>query len=185
MPDDAINLESLFTLSYGLYIIGSVKDGRVNGQISNTVMQITDSPPLLAAAINKKSLTHEFILASGVMSISVLSESAPFKLIGLFGFKSGRDVDKFSQVPYQTNSNGCPFITEHSVACMDMEVETEKTLDCDTHTIFIARLVGGRIMGQGTPMTYAYYREVIGGKTPPTAPTYRASALHREKSKNG
>jgi len=171
--DPDLDFDALFTLNYGLYVVASHRDGRLNGQISNTVMQITDTPPRLAAAVNKKSLTHEFIRSSGVFAVTVLAESAPMELIRLFGFRSGRDIEKFSHVPYETGSTGCPIVREHAIACMDVRVA--KTLDCDTHTVFVGGVSSGRIIGRGKPMTYAYYREVLGGKTPPTAPTYRAS----------
>ena len=171
-PDVA--LEALFTLNYGLYVVTSHRGESLNGQISNTVMQVTDTPPRLAAAINKESLTHEFIAESGVFAVTVLAESAPMKLIGLFGFRSGRDVDKLSSVSHETGSTGCPVVRDHALACMETRVEG--TLDCGTHTVFVGEVVAGRILGQGRPMTYAYYREVLRGKTPPTAPTYRASA---------
>ena len=172
MTHSDLDLEALFTLSYGLYIVTSHKDGRLNGQISNAVMQVTDTPPRLAAAINKDSLTHEFVGDSGVFAVTVLAESAPKKLIGLFGFRSGRDTDKFSQVSHEIGPNGCPVVLDHSLACMDVRVEA--TLVCGTHSVFVGEIIGSRIIGTGTPMTYAYYREVLGGKTPPTAPTYRA-----------
>jgi rubredoxin/flavin reductase (DIM6/NTAB) family NADH-FMN oxidoreductase RutF len=175
MSGSELDFEALFTIGYGLYITASHKGKRLNGQISNTVMQITSKPAWLAAAVNKKALTHEFIHDSGVFSITVLAESAPKTLISLFGFHTGRDTDKLSQVTYEIGSNGCPIIQDHSVGCMDVRVET--TLDCGTHTIFIGEITAARIIGAGRPMTYAYYREVIGGKTPPTAPTYRAPAV--------
>ena len=56
-----------------------------------------------------------------------------------------------------------------------MDVRVENTMDCNTHTVFVGEIIAARIIGQGKPMSYAYYREVLGGKTPPTAPTYRAS----------
>ena len=175
--DPDLNLDALFTLNYGLYVVASCRDGRLNGQISNSVVQVTNTPPRLAAAISKDSLTHEFIRASSVFSVTVLAESAPMTLIGLFGFRSGRDTDKLSQVSCQIGATGCPVVRDHALACA--EVRVEKTLDCGTHTIFVGEVVGAKIMGQGRPMTYAYYREVLGGKIPPTAPTYRASHAAR------
>ena len=175
MTDSSLleNPEALFTLGYGLYIVASRKDDRLNGQISNALMQVTDSPPRLAAAVNKDALTHDFISYSGVFTVNVLSESAPMSLIRLFGFQSGRDKDKLSQVPFEIGLTGCPIVTDHVVACMEARVET--TLECGSHTVFIGQVEAARIIGAGRPMTYAYYREVLRGKTPPTAPTYRAS----------
>ncbi len=179
MADSNLDLGALFTLGYGLYIVTSHKDGRLSGQISNAVMQVTDTPPRLAAAVNKNSLTHEFVTGSGVFAVTVLAESAPKKLIGLFGFRTGRDTDKFSQVSHEISPTGCPIVRDHAIACMDVRVET--AVDCGTHTVFVGEIVGSRIIGRGTPMTYAYYREVLGGKTPPTAPTYTAGMARKPR----
>jgi len=173
MTDGGLNLDALFTLNYGLYIVTSHLDERLNGQVSNTVMQVTDTPPRLAACINKQALTHQFMSESGTFAVTVLSESAPMALIGLFGFRSGRDTSKLSQVHHDPGVTGCPIIRDHALAGMDVRIE--HAVDCGTHTVFVGEVIGARIVAQGKPMTYAYYREVLRGKTPPTAPTYRAS----------
>jgi flavin reductase (DIM6/NTAB) family NADH-FMN oxidoreductase RutF len=79
-------------LSYGLYIVTSFNGERVNGQIVNTVIQVTSEPPRIGVIINKKNLTHDFIVQSKVFGVSVLEESAPMTFFGPFGFKSGRDL---------------------------------------------------------------------------------------------
>ena len=102
-------------LSYGLYIVSSCSDGRCNGQISNAVMQVTAFPPRIAVSINKTELTHEFIQKSGLLSVSVLAQTAPMSLIGLFGYQSGRDVNKFSDTSHIVSPRGCPIVIEHCV----------------------------------------------------------------------
>jgi flavin reductase (DIM6/NTAB) family NADH-FMN oxidoreductase RutF len=79
-------------LSYGLYIVTSRDREKTNGQIINTAIQVTSDPPRVAVIINKKNLTHEFITKSKVFAISVLDEKTPMTFIGLFGFRSGRDM---------------------------------------------------------------------------------------------
>ena len=90
------------------------------------------------------------------------------KEIGLFGFRS----DKFSKVTSEVLASGCPIVLDHALAGIDVKVKSR--MDCGAHTLFIGEVVDAKIIGQGNPMTYAYYREVLGGKTPPTAPSYRA-----------
>jgi len=174
MSNTQIDKGALFTLGYGLYVVSSHRDGRLNGQIANAVMQVTSTPPKIAVAINKDNLTHEYISHSSALAITILSESAPMKLIGLFGFRSGRDVDKFAEASFETLPSGCPFVKEHSLAYIDAQVEAAH--DSGTHTIFIARVIGAQIIEQGKPMSYAYYSQTLRGKTPPTAPTYKAQA---------
>ena len=53
-------------LSYGMYVVAAKSGDQLNGQIVNTVFQITSSPPRVAVSINKENLTHEFITKSGI-----------------------------------------------------------------------------------------------------------------------
>ena len=92
-----MNRKALHKISYGLYIICSKKDKKINGQIANAVFQVTSDPPTVAVSINKKNLTHEFIESSKVFTMSILCEKAPMTYIGTFGYKSGRDIDKFKE----------------------------------------------------------------------------------------
>ena len=168
-----LDLDAMFTLSYGMYVVSSHDGSKLNGMLINAITQVTDSPPRIAIAINKQSLTQEYITASGTFAVSVLGESAPRRLITGFGFRSGHNVEKFADVFHKIGETGCPILGEHALAFIEAEVET--ALDCDTHSLFVGQVVHCEIIGTGRPMTYSYYREVLGGKTPPTAPTYRAS----------
>ena len=93
-----MNLQALHKFSYGLYVVCSKKDGKVNGQIANTVFQVCSEPPIIAAALNKQNLTNEFVSISKVFTVSILSQDTPLSFIGNFGFKSGRDIDKFEGI---------------------------------------------------------------------------------------
>jgi ferric-chelate reductase [NAD(P)H] len=159
-------------LSYGLYIVASKDEGRLNGQVVNTVIQVTSEPPRVAVIINKKNLTHEFILNSKVFSASVLEESTPMIFLGPFGFRSGRDVDKLSKVAFKEGITGCPLISEHALSVLEAEVIDQ--IDLGTHTVFIGNVVSSEILKKGSPLTYQYYHQVLKGKSPPNAPTYEA-----------
>jgi rubredoxin len=102
--------------------------------------------------------------------ISILAQSAPMNFIGLFGFKSGRTINKMENIKTKTGSTKVPIVLENTVAYI--EVELEKELDCGTHTIFVGNIVEGDLISSEEPMTYAYYQQVKGGKSPKTAPTY-------------
>ena len=161
---------ALHNIGYGMYIISSFKGGKMNAQIANTVFQITSEPPTIAISINKTNLTHEFIEASSVFTVSILEESAPLKFIGKFGFRSGRIEDKFKDTRFEKLSSGCPVVTECALAYLEAKVI--KKLDCGTHTLFLGQLLDSKIITQGKPMTYSYYHEVRRGTTPSSAPTF-------------
>jgi flavin reductase (DIM6/NTAB) family NADH-FMN oxidoreductase RutF/rubredoxin len=162
--------EAFYSISYGLYIVSSVRDGKFNGQIANSLFQVTSEPPTMAISINKQNLTNEFIKAGKVSAISVLAESAPMTLIGRFGFKSGRDIDKFEDVRFKVGTTGAPIVLDHTVAAFELKITQE--IDCGSHTIFVGDVVSYEKLSDETPMTYAYYQSVKKGKSPKTAPTY-------------
>ena len=157
-------------LSYGLYIVTSLDGDRLNGQIVNTVIQVTSDPARVAVIVNKQNLTHEFISKSGLFGVSVLDESAPMTFMGLFGFRSGRDVDKLSQVEFKMGVTGCPLVLEHALSVLEAKVINQ--IDLGTHTIFIGDTINAEVLKDGRPLTYRYYQEFLKGKAPATAPTY-------------
>jgi len=165
-----MNVKALYKLSYGLYIVCSRKGDRLNGQIANTAIQITSEPPTIAVSINKNNLTHEFIKESKVLAVSVLSQDTPLSFIGHFGFKSGRDIDKFEGINYKIGETQAPIVTDNTLAYLEARVIQE--IDVGTHTVFIGELVGADVLREGEPMTYAYYHQVKRGTTPKTAPSY-------------
>ena len=165
-----MDLNVLHNISCGMFIVSSSRDGALNGQIANTVFQITSEPVTLAISINSKNLTHEFILDSGVFGISILSEEAPLPFIGKFGFKSGRNEDKFKDVNYKVLPSGCPVVTDYSLAYIEAKVIN--SFDCLTHTLFLGEMTDSAMLKDGKPMTYDYYHQVKRGFTPPSAPTF-------------
>lgn len=166
-----MNTSALFRVSYGMYVVSSIDAGRPNGQIANTVFQVTSDPAQIAVCVNRANLTHEFIMKSRLFSVSVLDLETPMTLIGRFGFKSGRDIEKFSEVKYGTASNGLPYLTEHCLAFFTCETALEP-LNAGTHTLFVGKVVDAEVLAGGEPMTYAYYHLVKKGLSPKTAPTY-------------
>jgi len=162
--------QAFFKLSYGVYIITSAVDGKYSGQIANTVFQVASEPPTLAVCINRQNLTHEFVTASKSVAVSVLSENVPMTTIGLFGFKSGRNVNKFENANCKSGVTGAPIVLDYSVAYLEMKIT--QAVDCGTHTLFIGEVVDCGTLSDDPPMTYAYYHLVKGGKSPKTAPTY-------------
>jgi flavin reductase (DIM6/NTAB) family NADH-FMN oxidoreductase RutF/rubredoxin len=171
-----MDLQALDRLTYGLYLVTSRNGEQLNGLIVNTVIQVALEPCLVAMAINKSSLTGEFIQRSGVFAITVLEKETPLEFISRFGFHSGREHNKFEGISYESGITGAPLVTHHGIAVI--EAKLRDRVDCGSHTLFIGEVVSARQLKTGDPLTYAYYHEVKKGKTGKGAPTYR-----EEKSK--
>ena len=165
-----MNPKAIQKLGYGLYVVCSRKGDKFNGQIANTLFQVCSEPPMIAVAINRQNLTHEFIAQSRVFTGSILSQEAPLSFIGNFGFKSGRQVDKFKGVNYRSGKTLVPIVLDHTLAYLEAKVVNQ--MEVGTHTIFLGEIVEGDVIKEGEPMTYAYYHQVKRGTTPKSAPSY-------------
>jgi len=165
-----MNLKALHKLGYGMYVIGSRKGNKLNGQIANTVFQITSEPPTVAVSINKNNLTHEFIKESRVFTASILCQDTPLSFIGHFGFKSGRDINKLEGISYRIGETKAPVVTENGVSYLEAKVLQD--MDVGTHTIFVGEIVDADVLSEKVCMTYDYYHQVKRGTTPKTAPSY-------------
>lgn len=162
-----MNAKAFFQLSYGLYVASSKSGPKMNGCIINTVTQVTDDPKQITIAINKQNLTCELAQKSGMISISVLSETAPFSLFQHFGFQSGRETDKFVGIPFQMTGQELPYLTEHTTAYFDCKII--QSYDLGTHMLFIALVVDADVISSEKAMTYSYYHEFV--KPKPSADT--------------
>ena len=176
-----MDLKVLYNISYGIYIVSSKKEDQINGQIANTVFQITAEPATIAVSINKKNFTHDFITQSKVFAVSVLEQEVDMKFIGRFGFKSGRDQDKFEGINYKIGVTGSPIIMENTIAYLEAEVI--QAIDVGTHTLFVGKVVEAENIKKAKPLTYDYYHQIKKGISPQTAPTYIADNKKIENNK--
>ncbi len=156
-------------ISYGVYIITTMDGERPTGCTANSVMQVTSSPATIAVSINHDNYTNSCIKKTNRFAISILSETSAPLLIGTFGFRSGKDTDKFTNVAYEMKEN-LPVIKD---SCGYIVCKVIDQMEAPTHTVFLGEVIDGDVFDNpGQPMTYAYYHQVIKGKSPKNAPTY-------------
>ena len=153
------DLSALFNIGYGLYVITSHDGKKDNGLIVNTVTQVTNTPNRIAVTINKENYSHHVIKQTGKMNINCLAESAPFAVFEQFGFKSGRNVDKFADCEPLRSDNGLVFLPRHINSFLSLKVE--QYVDLDTHGMFICAVTEARVISDMPTMTYTYYQENV------------------------
>ncbi len=154
-----MNTKALNQISYGLFVAASKYDKKMNGCIVNTVIQVTSNPLQVAVAINKDNLTCELVQKSKMLSISVLSETAPFSLFQNFGFQSGRTADKFVGYPFQMTGQELPYLTQHTTAYIDCKVKD--MTDLGSHMLFICTVNDCDVLSNEKAITYSYYHEFV------------------------
>ena len=153
------DLTALFNIGYGLYVITSNDGKKDNGLIVNTVTQVTNTPNRLAVTINKDNYSHHIIKQTGIMNINCLTTEAPFKVFEAFGFRSGRNVDKFADCQPLRSDNGLVFLPRYINSFMSLKVE--QYVDLDTHGMFICSVTEARVLSDKETMTYSYYHEHV------------------------
>ncbi len=156
---------ALFKLGYGLYVLTTNDGERDNGCIVNAVMQITNTPNKVAVAINKQNYSHDTVMKTNKLNINCIAESAPFSLFQNFGFRSGRDEDKFEGVAFERSNNGLAVLKDNVNAYMSLWVES--TVDLDTHTLFICFVTQMDELSEERTMTYTYYQDNVKPKPQP------------------
>lgn len=157
-------------LSYGVYIVSTWDNGKATGCTANSAMQITSEPATVAVSINHDNHTNSCIKDTGRFAISILSEESDPMIIGTFGFYSGTGKDKFAETQHKIFAN-MPVVSD---SCGYIACEVIDTMETETHTVFLGRVIDGDVNGSATPMTYSYYHNVVKGKSPKNAPTYIA-----------
>ena len=148
--------KALYSLQYGVFMLGTKAGDKINACITNTCFQAANGPTRIAISVIKQNLTCQMIEESGVFALSVLDRSCSFETIKRFGYQSGRDTDKFAGFEYESAGNGCPYIKKE--ACAVIEAKVCNKLDLGTHMLFIAEVTEAQVLGNGEPLTYAYYQ---------------------------
>ena len=153
------DLTALFNIGYGLYVVTSNDGKRDNGLIVNTVSQVTNTPNRVAVTINKQNYSHHVIRQTGIMNLNCLSVDAPFSVFECYGFRSGRNVDKFAGETPLRSDNGLVFLPRYINSFLSLKVE--QYVDLGTHGMFICSITEARVLSNLETMTYTYYQKNV------------------------
>ena len=153
------DMKALFNIGYGLYVVTSNDGKKDNGLIVNTVTQVTNTPNRIAVTINKENYSHHVIKQTGKMNVNCLTIDAPFAVFEAFGFRSGRNVNKFEGCQPLYSDNGLVFLPKHINSFMSLKVESY--VDLGTHGMFICSVEEARVISDRPTMTYTYYQENV------------------------
>lgn len=152
--------KTMYKLSYGLFVLTAQENGKDNGCIINTAVQVTTEPNRISIAVNKGNHTHDMLLRTSKFTVSIISRDADFELFKHFGFQSGRDTDKFAGYEKcRPSSNGTMIVLDGTNAYISATVID--TMDLGTHTLFIADVTDGEILSDTPSATYEYYQSDI------------------------
>ena len=167
LSPDAVDPKAFNKFSYGVEVLTTRVDGKDYGCIINTAGQVAAGDvKKVTISVIKKNNTCDMVMKAGKFNISILTEDAPYSVFQHFGFQSGRDVDKFADVPYDDRTaNGIRYIPTYTNAVFSCEVIEH--YDLETQMLYIARVVEAKVLSNAPSCTYGYYHAHIKPKKNP------------------
>jgi flavin reductase (DIM6/NTAB) family NADH-FMN oxidoreductase RutF/rubredoxin len=151
-----MDAKTMQKLTYGLFVLTASEEGKDNGCIINTGIQVTAEPNRIAFAVNKANYTHDMIMRTKKFTLSIISQDADFSLFKHFGFQTGREVNKFeSFTDCKRGFNEVNYITRGTNGFIAGWVE--QAIDLGSHTLFVAMVTDMEILSNVPSMDYSYY----------------------------
>ena len=142
--------DALRLVPYGLYVLTTAHDGRVNAITCNWVTQVSFKPLLIAVAIEKQSQTHQLLRGSGVFAINFLDKEQKH-LARQMAIPYRLKPHKLAGIPYHADETGAPLLDE---AIGYLECEVSQVLEVvGDHTLFIGQVVAGGAVRHVEPLT--------------------------------
>lgn len=146
-------------LNSEVFVLTAADGQRRNGQIVAWVVPATIVPqvPRLLVGVGRLTYTRELIEASRKFALNLLGQDQ-WRLVPHFGFRSGRDVDKFSQVPFERGLTGSPLL---SGSVGYLECTLRSVLDAGSHIFYLADVVDGKLVADRDPLRLQHLPEVL------------------------
>ena len=168
-----MDITTFSKLTNGVYVVASGDGEQQNAFIATTVVQVTAEPAKILVACNKNNFTTDLVRKYKGFSASVLHQNYKPTTMGTFGFRSGKDFNKFEHCNafiFGKNTQ-VPIVLEDCMAWFECKLTHE--IDAGTHILFIGEVLDAQILSENEePLTYAYYHEIKKGVTAKNAPSY-------------
>jgi flavin reductase (DIM6/NTAB) family NADH-FMN oxidoreductase RutF len=148
---DKLRRRLLWTMPYGLYVVGSRHGDRRNAMTLNFATQVSFEPKLLGIGVEKTALTHELVEQGGSFTLNTISREDR-AIVRKFTKPVEVDVDKstLNGFPFHDGPTGTP-VLDQAVAWVACELR--QPVDCGGHTFFIGEVVAcGFQQAEDTPV---------------------------------
>ena len=168
-----MDLNAFSKLGYGVYVVASGNKERQNAFIATAVMQVTAEPAKIVVDCHKNNFTANLIRELQAFSVSVVNQTYKPTTIGTFGFRSGKDFNKFENCKEAIfgNNTQVPIVLEDCLAWFECKLTNE--MDIGTHVLFVGEVLDAQITAENeVPLTYSYYHEMKKGVTAKNAPSF-------------
>lgn len=137
---------------YDVNVITSVYDQKMNGQVATWVTQVSAEPALIAVCVAPERYTNEFIAKSGVFIVNMLAQDQA-DLVPHFGYRTGREFNKFEDTAYTIGTTGAPVLG--GIAAY-VECRVVSTFPGGDHQIYVGEIIDGAVVKGGPRISYQW-----------------------------
>lgn len=137
MPKRLLKYKNYDVHSITMVAGSDASDRRMNANIATWVMQTAMGGKVLAIALYKVDYTIELVRESGILNVNLLATDQT-ALIRKLGRQSGRETDKFRNLPHALDERGCPFLTE---AVGYAQCRVLHSTDAGDHELFVCEVM--------------------------------------------
>jgi len=135
IPVEIVN-KVLWRIPNVLCLIGAASGEEWNGMTASWVTQVAMEPVLVAASVDRSSLTHRLIAEGRRFSVNLWSRDDTRPFVS-FSKPARRQGDTLNGRPVRLGVTGAPIFTE-AVAFLDCRLW--QSVDCGTHTLFVGEV---------------------------------------------
>ncbi len=151
--------DALGKMVYGIYVLTTAYEERINGMIASWVSQVSFDPPLIMAAVHPRRYSHQLIRQSGAFVLHVIAKD---RKALLSRFKGPDPMEKFSVLEWEKGKTGCPVLRD----CIAyMECEVRQSLMPGNHTLFIGEVVEGYMRADRSSLDTGDYDGTYTGRS--------------------
>ena len=130
---DRMRRRLLWTMPYGLYVVGSRVGDERNLMTLNWATQVSFEPKLLGIGVEKTALTHRLITDGGHFTLNIVAR-ADRAIVRKFTKPVDATMNGF---PVHEAPSGTP-VLDQAVAWIDCAVR--QPVDCGGHTFFVGEV---------------------------------------------
>jgi len=153
MPDPDANKRlaaALGRVPSGLYVLTVRHGDAETGMLVSWVQQCSFTPPQLSVAIQKGRDILAWLPDGAAFTLNIL-DAGQTDMIVHFGRGFALDQPAFTGLEATKSEAGAPVLSE-VVAYLDCQVAGR--CSAGDHELLLARVVGGRVLGEGRPMVH-------------------------------
>lgn len=128
-------------------VVTSIWEGRPAGCLVTYLTPASLQPRRLLVLTSHENLTHQVVERSGVLAVNLVPRHK-LEWHHHFGYRSGREIDKFAALDWRPGATGAPLLGE-SLGWVEGNVVA--SLDCGDHTARLVEPVAARLLMADTP----------------------------------